>query len=304
MPQINATTQNHLEIEDIIDDIVLISSGGAALVMQTTAVNFGLLSEKEQDATIFAYAALLNSLTFPAQIVIRSKRTDIQSYLDQLDGAYDKQKNVDLKEQIKKYKEYVEATVQKGKVLDKKFFIVIPFNFLELGARGAVKGIAQKRQKQKLPDKTEVLDAARTTLYPKRDHLIKQLARMGLAGRVLRGPELIELYFDVYNPSEVGIQRIPADEAQYTTPLVQPSVEGEVTNALQTQTPDLTTPKPTQETSPRDREKMLRELQDVISKAKSGLPAKTSLPPHMEKAPGESPIPSGSSGQSGGEGQK
>lgn len=287
MAQINATTQGHLEIEDIVDDIVLLSSGSACMVMQTTAVNFGLLSEKEQDATIFAYAALLNSLTFPAQIIIRSKRTDIQSYLDQLDEAYEKQKNIDLKEQIKKYREFVQATVQKGKVLDKKFFIVIPFSFLEIGARGAVRGIAAKRQK--LPDKGETLDTARTILYPKRDHLIKQLARMGLAARVLRGPELIELYFDVYNPSEIGTQRIPADEAQYTTPLVQPSVEGEVAESSQPPKPqDLTKPKPIQETSPRDKEKMLRELQNVIAKAKTGLAAKTSLPPHMEKPPGQS----------------
>lgn len=286
MPQYNASTQGHLEIEDIIDDIVVLAGGSAAIVLQTTAVNFGLLSEKEQDATIFAYAALLNSLTFPIQIVVRSKRTDIQSYLDQLDEAFDKQKNLDLKEQIRKYKDFVQATVQKGKVLDKKFFIVIPFSVLELGAGGVARGLG-KRGKN-LPDKTEILDNARTILYPKRDHLVKQLARMGLAARIMRGPELVELYFDVYNPSEIGTQRIPQDEVGFTTPIVQPAIEGEMVGEKPLpRSPQLTQPQKMSQASPQERERMLKELQDVISKAKTGLAQKTSLPPHMEKPPGQ-----------------
>ena len=74
---IRASTQDHLDIEDIADDGIILKNGSAAIVLTVTALNFGLLSEKEQDAMIYAYAALLNSLTFSIQIIVRSRSTDI-----------------------------------------------------------------------------------------------------------------------------------------------------------------------------------------------------------------------------------
>jgi len=48
-------------------------------------MNFELLSQEEQDAKIYAYSSLLNSLSFPIQVIVRSKRLDITAYLRQLD---------------------------------------------------------------------------------------------------------------------------------------------------------------------------------------------------------------------------
>ena len=73
----DATTQEHLDVEEIKDNLVILKSGSVAAVLQTTAVNFDLLSEIEQDAIIAAFSMLLNSLTFPVQVVVRSKRLDI-----------------------------------------------------------------------------------------------------------------------------------------------------------------------------------------------------------------------------------
>ena len=76
---ISAASQKHLPIADIVDDLIMYKDGGAAIILETTSLNFGLLSEKEQQAVIAAYAALLNSLSFAIQIVIRSQRKDISS---------------------------------------------------------------------------------------------------------------------------------------------------------------------------------------------------------------------------------
>jgi len=278
--RINATTQDHLEIEDIVEDIVILKDGSCCLVLQTTAVNFGLLSEREQDSTIFAYAALLNSLSFPIQIVIRSKRADISNYLQQLLEAQEKQKNLDLKDQIKKYYEFVSQTVQKGRVLDKKFYIVIPFSFLELGPGGAIKGLAKGRGS--LPySKDYIIEQAKINLYPKRDQLLKQLARLGLAAKTLTTSELVELYFDVYNPAEVGSQKIYLTEASYTAPIVEPAIEGEATKEPSTQP---VSQQPVQNPSQvqMDKEKALRELQEITAKAKAELAQKTAGPPVLE----------------------
>lgn len=221
--KIGVSTQDHLLIEDIVDDIVILKDGSATLILQTTAVNFGLLSEKEQDATIFAYAALLNSLSFPVEIVIRSKRADVSSYLAQLDEAATGQKHPNLASQIRRYREFVASTVQKQQVLDKKFYIVLPFSFLELGA-GKVVGKLTRRGK--LPfGKDYLLEQAKIALYPKRDQLLKQLNRLGLSARVLAQPELTELYFDIYNPATAGAQKITVEAGSYTAPLVEAAIE-------------------------------------------------------------------------------
>ncbi len=81
------TAQAFLPIADITDDIVLFKDGGAALVLESTSLNFGLLSDKEQEAVIYAYAGLLNSLSFSIQIVVRSQKKDISNYIDYLDEA-------------------------------------------------------------------------------------------------------------------------------------------------------------------------------------------------------------------------
>lgn len=219
LPKIKASTQEHLDIEDIVDDLVILKTGWVGLVLSTTAVNFDILSEAEQDATIYAYGALLNSLSFPIQILIRSKKADITSYFHRLSEAEATQPNPDLKRQIQKYEDFVESTVQQKTVLDKKFYLIINYSPLEKG----VKGI--KAAKNTRESKAQLIADAKIALFPKRDHLIKQMARLGLASRQLSSQELIELFYDIYNPAPSGTQRVLLDSSSYTVPMVMPDVE-------------------------------------------------------------------------------
>ena len=235
---VKASTQEHLEVADVRDDLVLLKNGSVALILQTTAVNFGLLSETEQDATIFAYAGLLNSLSFSVQIVIRSKRSDVSAYIKLLNQQEARQTNPDLKTQIRKYREFVSATVQQNQVLDKSFYFVIPFSALQLGTAGAVSALTGKSKKLPYP-KDYILDRAKTNLYPKRDHLTKQLNRIGLNARQLTTQELVELFYDIYNPTEVAAEKVSADVKDYIAPIVAPAVEvaQEIRPAVQTKEP-------------------------------------------------------------------
>ena len=127
---IRGTTQQHLDIYDVRDNLLVLKDGSVAAIVQTSAVNFGLLSEPEQEAIIYTYAGLLNSLNFPVQIVLRSRRKDISSYLALLTKAEAEQQNELLKNQIIKYREFVTKTVKENNVLDKKFYIIVPFSSL------------------------------------------------------------------------------------------------------------------------------------------------------------------------------
>ncbi len=131
------STQKFIEIEDIVDDIIILRGGGACLVIEIEAANFGLLSAEEQDVKIYSYAALLNSLSFPVQIVIRSKKLNIANYLDLLEKEKTNSKNQLLANQIGLYKDFVAELVRVNTILDKKFFMIIPYSSLEKGLVGA-----------------------------------------------------------------------------------------------------------------------------------------------------------------------
>lgn len=218
--KIKASTQGHLDIDDITDDLIILKNGWVAMVMSTTAVNFDILSEAEQDATIYAYGAFLNSLTFPLQTLIRSKRADITAYYQHLVDAERDQPNPDLKVQMKKYREFIQSTVQQKTILDKRFYFVLHFSSLEMGVKSFKKtDVANSKSKVAL------IADARVVLAPKRDHIVKQTARLGLFSKQLSTQELIELFYDIYNPAPTGTQRVILDAESYTSPLVEPAIE-------------------------------------------------------------------------------
>jgi len=213
---IQGSTQDHLPLEDIREDIVLLKDGSCCLILEASAINFSLLSEKEQEAMIFAYAALLNSLSFPIQIVIRSQRKNVSHYLHLLDEQEAKLDKPILKEQLIKYKNFIKETIKKNEVLDKKFYVVLPFSLLELGAIKSAASLVKKSKKLPFP-KDYILEKAKINLEPKKDHLIKQFNRLGIKTRQLTAKELISLFFSIYNP---GKKQVFADLEEMTTPII------------------------------------------------------------------------------------
>jgi len=196
---IQSTTQHHVLVADITDDLILTKEGGASLVLRASALNFFLLSEKEQEAITYAYSAFLNSLSFPMQILVHSKKKDVTKYLNYLKEEEDKQTNPLLRNLIASYQTFVAQIVKKRNVLEKEFFVVIPFSPFELGlsASGAFNQILGKRRFVPY-DKDYVLKKAKTSLYPKRDHLIRQSGRLGIKLEQLTTEELGKLFFGIY----------------------------------------------------------------------------------------------------------
>jgi len=208
-----STTQDFVPIADIVDNLVVYKDGGAALVMESTSLNFGLLSEKEQQAVIAAYAALLNSLSFPIQIIIRSQRKDISSYLKYLDEETSKIKNDKLSFLVQDHKNFISESIKKKNVLGKTFYMVIPFSPLEMGVAKTLNTMAKR--KGPLPfSKNVVLKKAKVTLFPKRDHLIRQGNRLSLRFRPLVTRELVELFYETYNPEPPPNEKTEGENGQ------------------------------------------------------------------------------------------
>lgn len=200
-----SSTQEHLEIREIVDDLVITQSGTAALVLQTSAINFDLLAEYEQDSKVFAFAGLLNSLNFHIQILIRTRRIDISNYIDYLKNKENNTMTEGLKKQLHIYTEFIQKLIIENDVLDKSFFIVIPYNpGGDIPTTNILKSKKTKEEvQQNLQLKQEQLvEKAKIFLYPKRDHILKQLSRMGLVGKQLTNKELLSEFYTIYNPEE------------------------------------------------------------------------------------------------------
>ncbi|OGD79524.1 hypothetical protein A2368_00100 [Candidatus Collierbacteria bacterium RIFOXYB1_FULL_49_13] len=220
---IKGTTQQHLDIHTVKDHLLILKDGSVALVMQINAINFGLLSEEEQDATIFAYAALLNSLSFTLQIVIRSVRKDISTYVERLDAQMETTRSQKIREQIIKYRAFIKSLVKDNKVMEKKFYAVIPFSAVELGLTAKSFNPLTPPPQKPAYDDNYIIDKAKIALYPRRDHLIRQFARLGLRSRQLNTQELVSLFFQIYNPGAASDQTITLP-SEYETPAVQTKV--------------------------------------------------------------------------------
>lgn len=205
--KINATTQKFTEIEDIVDNLVLLSGGKACLVMEVVATNFALQSTEEQQAKVLSYASLLNSLSFPIQIVILSRKLDISSYIKLLEQQAGSARSQLISRHVNEYKDFVAHLVQTNSVLDKKFYLAISFSFLEKGA-GAVGDLKNKQ--------TLVSDAKKL-LHSKASSITQELLRTGLKSKILEKNELIQLFYEIYN-SEGGKVNISENA---NTPIVR-----------------------------------------------------------------------------------
>lgn len=205
---ITSTTQNHLPIADITNDIVIYKDGGAAVVLESTSLNFGLLSEKEQAAVIAAYAAMINSLTFSVQILVRTQRKDISSYISFLDEKAANLTHPLLIKLMTEYKGFILDSVKKKNVLGKRFYIILYLSPLELGVGKSIQSITAKGGP--LPfTKSFIVKKAKIALYPRRDHLVRQAGRLGIKFRQYTTTELVDLYYSVYNPEHPAVKKEP-----------------------------------------------------------------------------------------------
>lgn len=200
--QIKATTQKFTEIERIEDNIVILSGKNACLIIEVNATNFALLSKEEQDTKIFSYASLLNSLSFPIQIFIRSKKLDVTSYLKLLENQAQQSHNELLSSQIRLYRDFVKELVKVNTVLDKKFYIVVSYSFLERGVssvKPAAKGTVSS---------DTFFAQAKAALHSKGEAIHSQLARLNLRAKTLQKEELVKLYYEIFNGYSVDTNQI------------------------------------------------------------------------------------------------
>ncbi|HAS68961.1 TPA: hypothetical protein DCS00_02250 [Candidatus Collierbacteria bacterium] len=95
--------------------------------------------------------------------------------------------------------------------MEKKFYVIIPFSEIELGlSKSSFNPFAKAPQKPPF-DLVYIEEKASTVLYPRRDHLIRQFARIGLKASQLTTSELVTFFYTIYNQSSTTISSIPTN---------------------------------------------------------------------------------------------
>jgi type IV secretory pathway VirB4 component len=197
-----ASTLQYVNIESIKDGVVVLKNGSLRSVLLVSSINFDLKSSDEQMAVVGAYQNFLNSLDFPLQIVISSKKLNIRPYLENLKAGEKKQRNELLKIQTAEYRAFIKHLTEITNIMSKSFYIVVPFAPIESETEGVFSKLSTMMNKsQAVVDKRELFETYKNQLWQRVDHVAAALGGTGLHFTALSTDELIELFYNAYNPS-------------------------------------------------------------------------------------------------------
>ncbi len=203
------STASYLDIVEIKEDTVVMKDGTLRAVLLCSSVNFALKSEDEQTATLQAYMGLLNSLEFPLQIVVQSRKLNIDGYLAKLKDLEKQQPNELLRVQISEYVEYIKELVSLGDIMTKRFYVVVPYNPASDKRRGfwqRLVGILSAAGTISLS--REKFEHYKEELDKRAGYVISNLSSVGITTARLDTQSLIELYYQSYNPELVENEKM------------------------------------------------------------------------------------------------
>lgn len=206
---INArTTQDFVPIKEVRDGIVVLKDGGLRAIVLANSINLSLKSDEEQRATILQFQSFLNTLDFPVQISVQSRRLDIRPYLLLLENRMKIQTEPLLKLQTKEYMEFIRNFTETVNIMTKNFFIVVPFTQTALpsGNDGILSKLNffNKKNKAELGASEELDFEEKRTQLEQRVGVVQQgLASCGIKSAQLGSEEVVEAFYKVFNPGEV-----------------------------------------------------------------------------------------------------
>lgn len=199
--RVTKTTQNFLDIVGIRNSVVVMRDGTLRAILMVSSTNFALKSQDEQNSIIYAYQGLLNSLNFPVQFVIQSRELNIEPYLKGLEELEKKQANELLRVQTIEYREFVAELVEWGQIMRKRFYVVIPYSWVEAKEQGVIDRIKNLFRPAEVIRQSERNFQKYKSLLDQRSSRMEGLLNaVGLKSVRLNTQELIELFYNVYNP--------------------------------------------------------------------------------------------------------
>lgn len=193
--------QDFVPIENIKDGIMFMDDGRIKVALVCSSLNLSLKGAEEQAAIIGQFSGFLNSLDFPIQIHVESRRVDVKPYLLSLEKRQEEIEDDLMKNQIKEYRSFIKTFSEKTNIMNKRFIIVIDYDKGGAGENSGG-GIMSKLGFGKAPELgVKEVEEWRTQLEQKISVVAGGLSGLGLQVNLLSTEELIELFYRIYNPS-------------------------------------------------------------------------------------------------------
>lgn len=198
--QATMASQKFVEIDKIKEDMAILKNGAVRAVLLASSINLALKSTEEQDAIIYQFQNFLNSIDFPLQFVVQSRKLNIDDYLITIKEMERKQENELLKIQTQEYIEFIRNFVELQNIMAKNFYIVVPFTKEIVKTGGGVLGGSASAAKMT----DEQLLKLKDQLWQRVEEVMAGISRIGIKCVPLNTQELVELFYDLYNPEEGG----------------------------------------------------------------------------------------------------
>jgi len=202
MPATTPSVQDKIDIAEIKDGLVVLKDGGLRAVLAVSSINFALKSVEEQDAITYQYQGFLNSLDFPVQIMISSRKFDISSYIETLTQKQKEQENELLRIQIGGYINFIKSMTELANIITETFYAVVPLAPMESQKMGVMDKIGSLigTSRKTADQEKQSFEELKTQLWQRISYVVGGLESLGLRAAALNNEELIELYYKMYNP--------------------------------------------------------------------------------------------------------
>jgi type IV secretory pathway VirB4 component len=186
------STSNLIKIKDIRDDVVITEDGGLRAILAVPGINFSLLSEQEKEAVVGLFKELLDGLDFSIQIFVVSRLAYIEGYVNYLKEKLEQETEPLIKIQLEEYIKFIQDYIETHRIMKKLFYIVIPYETEAIKIGGLF-----KREYKKEEEFYQQLEQLETRVI----YITEKLAALGLQPIRLKTPELIQLFYELYNPN-------------------------------------------------------------------------------------------------------
>jgi len=192
-----ASSRKQIQIKEVRDGILILPKHTYSLVIETSAVNFELKSEAEQDVIIDSFQHFLNSLPSNIQMLIRVREVDIDRYLETFMKNKDKELEEIYREQITSYCQFIQNLVKGNKILSRRFYLIMSY--------------VHQEGKQDF-------SFVKEQLHLNRDIVVKGLEKLGMKAKELNSLEVLDLFYHFYNPTEAKLQSLTTQSITETQP--------------------------------------------------------------------------------------
>ncbi|HPN54623.1 MAG TPA: hypothetical protein PLB52_01690 [Candidatus Moranbacteria bacterium] len=197
-----SSTQKYVDVEEVRDGVIVLKDGSLRSVLLVSSINFDLKSTEEQDTIISQYQNFLNSLDFPIQIMINSRKLNITPYINYLKEKEAHIENELLAFQLAEYQNFIKNLAEVSNIMSKFFYIVVPFYPVENVKTGILdRFLGSANTQMTIARRRELFDTYKNQLWQRVDQISAGLGGTGVKIVPLKTEELIELLYNSYNPS-------------------------------------------------------------------------------------------------------